>query len=159
MSTNLKKSTPNECMRREFVATGYVVKDKRVLLIDHPKLGLWLPVGGHIEEDELPDEACIREIKEETGLDVTIVTETYGDCENEKVRVLARPCIVQLEEVGDHEHIDIKYVCKVAGGEFKLEDKIKRAQWFSEEELDGFKELTNNVKYFSKRALRIAAEE
>ena len=146
-------------MRREFVATGYIVKDKRVLLIDHPKLGIWLPVGGHIEEDELPDEACIREIKEETGLDVTIITETHSGGENERVKVLATPCHVQLEEVGDHQHIDIKYVCKMVGGEFKLEDKIKRAQWFSEEDLDKSEELTNNVKYFSKRALRIAAEE
>ncbi|MEA3450492.1 MAG: NUDIX domain-containing protein, partial [Bacteroidota bacterium] len=29
--------------------------------------------GGHIEHNETPDEAIIREVKEETGLDVEIV--------------------------------------------------------------------------------------
>ena len=145
-------------MRREFVATGYVIKDNKVLLIHHPKIGIWLPVGGHVEEDELPDDACIREIKEETGLDVTIVTDTHEQGENTGVRVLPSPTHIQLEDLGDHEHIDIKYVCKVLGGEFKLEEKIKKAQWFSEQELDEFEDLTDNVRYFSKRALRSVSE-
>jgi len=146
-------------MRREFVATGYVVKDNKVLLIHHPKIGIWLPAGGHIEEDELPDEACIREIKEETGLDVAIVTDTHEFGENDRVRVLATPHIIQLEDHDDHQHIDIKYVCKVIGGEFKLEEKIKKAKWFSEQDLDEIdKDLTNNIRYFSKRALKIAKD-
>ena len=32
--------------------------------------GKWVGVGGHVEKDETIDEAAIREIKEETGLDV-----------------------------------------------------------------------------------------
>ncbi|MCR5113206.1 MAG: 8-oxo-dGTP diphosphatase [Acholeplasmatales bacterium] len=32
--------------------------------------GKWIGVGGHIEDGEAPDQALIREIKEETGLDV-----------------------------------------------------------------------------------------
>lgn len=30
--------------------------------------GFWIGVGGHIEEGETPDEALVREVKEETGL-------------------------------------------------------------------------------------------
>lgn len=32
--------------------------------------GKWIGVGGHVEENETIDEAAIREVKEETGLDV-----------------------------------------------------------------------------------------
>ena len=32
--------------------------------------GKWIGVGGHVEENETIDQAAIREIKEETGLDV-----------------------------------------------------------------------------------------
>lgn len=41
-----------------------------MLLHLHKKLGKWLPVGGHIEQGELPDMAALREIKEESALEV-----------------------------------------------------------------------------------------
>ena len=33
--------------------------------------GKWIGVGGHLEENEAPEECVLREIKEETGLEVT----------------------------------------------------------------------------------------
>ncbi len=33
--------------------------------------GKWIGIGGHLEEDESPEECMLREIREETGLDVT----------------------------------------------------------------------------------------
>ena len=33
--------------------------------------GKWIGVGGHLEENEAPEECMLREIKEETGLTVT----------------------------------------------------------------------------------------
>ncbi len=46
---------------KHFVATGYVVRDHKTLLLFHKKLQLWLPPGGHIDEGELPEEALRRE--------------------------------------------------------------------------------------------------
>ena len=54
----------------------YLKRDERYLLLfrnkkkndyNHDK---WIGVGGHLEKDETPDQAAIREVKEETGLDV-----------------------------------------------------------------------------------------
>ncbi|MDE2143958.1 MAG: NUDIX domain-containing protein, partial [Elusimicrobia bacterium] len=57
-------------MRRYcFVVSAYAVREGKVLLIKHKKLGLWLAPGGHIDEGETPDEAALRELKEETGLE------------------------------------------------------------------------------------------
>ena len=53
---------------RHFVATCYVVDDGATLLHEHEKLGMWLPPGGHVDRDELPHEAALRETYEETGL-------------------------------------------------------------------------------------------
>jgi 8-oxo-dGTP pyrophosphatase MutT (NUDIX family) len=39
-------------------------------MLKHKKLGKWLPPGGHIEPNELPDDAACREVLEETGLKV-----------------------------------------------------------------------------------------
>lgn len=54
----------------------YLKKDEQYLLLfrnkkknDYNK-GKWIGVGGGLENNETPDECAIREVKEETGLDV-----------------------------------------------------------------------------------------
>lgn len=44
--------------------------DRSVLLVRHKGLGLWLPVGGKREGDELPIQTAIREVREETGIEL-----------------------------------------------------------------------------------------
>ena len=59
---------------RHFTATGFVVDSGAVLLHWHPKVLAWLPPGGHIEINEDPVEAVLREVFEETGLKVKILS-------------------------------------------------------------------------------------
>ncbi|NLB48507.1 MAG: 8-oxo-dGTP diphosphatase [Erysipelotrichia bacterium] len=61
-------------LRRTVVC--YLKKDDHYLLLfrnrkknDYYK-GKWIGVGGKLEPNESPDEAAVREVKEETGLDV-----------------------------------------------------------------------------------------
>jgi 8-oxo-dGTP diphosphatase len=54
-------------------ATAAVVRDrdKKVLLVKRkvePKKGMWCLPGGFIEVDETPEQACLRELHEETNL-------------------------------------------------------------------------------------------
>jgi len=42
-------------------------------LVRHPRLGCWLPAGGHVEAGETPAEAAVREVKEETGLQARLL--------------------------------------------------------------------------------------
>jgi ADP-ribose pyrophosphatase YjhB (NUDIX family) len=56
-------------------ANGVVVKDGRVLLTRRahaPWLGLWCSPGGFCELGEHPAETVVREVLEETGLDVAV---------------------------------------------------------------------------------------
>ena len=50
-----------------------------MLLIHHKGLGKWLPPGGHIEENEVPHEAAIREVYEETGISAAPILEDEHD--------------------------------------------------------------------------------
>lgn len=56
--------------RRAFSVGVFLVDKDCVLLIKHKLLGLWLPVGGEMNDGETPAEAAARETKEETGQDV-----------------------------------------------------------------------------------------
>ena len=60
-------------MIRHFTATGIVLHQDSVLLIEHAKLGWWMPPGGHIDPDEDPVQAVLREVREETGLECQII--------------------------------------------------------------------------------------
>jgi len=96
---------------RHFTVAVFVVWEGKILLHRHRKLGMWLPPGGHIERDELPDEAAVREVLEETGVEVELVGERREDVE-EPVQ-LYRPAGVQLERIGPgHQHIDLIYFAR-----------------------------------------------
>lgn len=100
---------------REFTVAVFVVQDGRVLLHRHKKLGMWLPPGGHIDPDELPDEAACRETLEETGVAVRLVDgplslpDGHTVTPEEPAR-LVQPLGIQLEDIGPgHQHIDLIY--------------------------------------------------
>ena len=59
----------------DFTIAAYIVFENKVLLIHHKKLERWLPIGGHIELDETPEDALYREIQEECGLKVEIMSD------------------------------------------------------------------------------------
>ena len=127
---------------RDFVASVFVVNERKVLLVHHKKLGMWLPPGGHIKENELPTGCAIREAKEETGLDIEIV----GEEEHyERVKIMLHPKIVQLEDIEPgHQHIDLIYFAKLRdkSQEIKNNDEgVNEVRWFSKEELGEVPEL------------------
>jgi ADP-ribose pyrophosphatase YjhB (NUDIX family) len=93
---------------RDFTVATFVVWRDRVLLLLHPKLKRWLPPGGHVEPNELPDEAAVREVREETGVEVRLIGERALDVASP--RQLVRPEGVQLEDIAPgHQHIDLVY--------------------------------------------------
>ena len=62
-------------MDRHFTATGFVCFEGLVALHWHSKVKAWLPPGGHIMNNEDPEQAVIREIKEELGIDVVVLSD------------------------------------------------------------------------------------
>jgi 8-oxo-dGTP pyrophosphatase MutT (NUDIX family) len=52
----------------DFTAETFIVYKNKVLLRLHDKYKFWASVGGHIELHEDPNEAAVREAKEEVGL-------------------------------------------------------------------------------------------
>ena len=57
-------------MRQSIEAWIYHPEDGEILLlkVEAEKVSFWQPITGGIESGESPEEACLREIREETGL-------------------------------------------------------------------------------------------
>src|SRR3989344_2163287 len=93
-----------------WVTTIYLVReDARVLLTWNKNLQTWIPVGGHIDSGETPEEAIKREVAEETGFEFEFLHEPKVNSEG-KVRVL-KPFHIQIEEVPHHnKHINVVFI-------------------------------------------------
>lgn len=61
--------------KKHFVVYNVVINDpcKDFLLVHHRATGLWLPCGGHIEPNETPLNAALRELREELGIEAAPV--------------------------------------------------------------------------------------
>lgn len=143
-------------MTRDFTVATFVVHDEKVLLLWHRKLSMWLPPGGHIDPNELPDEAAVREVKEETGLDV-VLTSPLSVPPIPGPRPLARPEGIQLEDISPgHQHIDLIYFARpadpAAAAGLAANTEVDRVGWYGPGELSRI-DVTDEVRHWVHQAL------
>jgi 8-oxo-dGTP pyrophosphatase MutT (NUDIX family) len=106
-------------VRKHFTATAFVVRGDATLLHWHKRLSQWMPPGGHIEDDEDPVEAVLREVREETGLvcKVMATSERHAFTYPEQ---LPAPYTILVEDIpgpgGPHKHIDLIYFVRPLEG-------------------------------------------
>jgi 8-oxo-dGTP pyrophosphatase MutT (NUDIX family) len=103
-------------MERHFTVSGFLSHRGRTALHWH-RLGLWLPPGGHIDRDEDPIEAVLREVEEETGVAAEVVP-TARAYPHALPRQLPPPVTIgvyDIDEPGNpHQHIDLVYFTRPA---------------------------------------------
>jgi len=122
------------------VALAIAIRGKDFLLIKRgipPKKGVWASPSGFIEIGETAEEACLRELKEETGVSGEIV---------KLVGVVRRE---DKEIYGDM--LIVKYLVKVANEELNPGTEAEDARFFSVDELpsyylDLFKDVIEEVQ-------------
>ena len=125
-------------MKRHFTATGFVVDGSRTLLHWHRRLQQWMPPGGHIEPDEDPVQAVLREIEEETGL-VTEVIVGQAAAPFDYPEQLPAPYTILVEDIPGpdepHKHIDLIYFCRAVDGKVGRPVDDPTLRWVEEQEL------------------------
>ncbi len=140
---------------RDFTVATFVIHEGKVLLLWHKKLQMWLPPGGHIDLNELPDEAAVREVKEEVGLDVQLVSKPSMPPMPGPLQ-LAQPEGVQLEDISPgHQHIDLIYFAHPADPTSVkpvANHEVERVGWYGRDDLDRIP-LTKEVRAWVERAL------
>ena len=109
-------------------AGAIVIQDERILLVRHGAArhgrDFLVGPGGGVENDESVSQAAVREVKEETGLDVT------------------PDKLLLIEDMVSPQKRVIKtwFLCKLTGGKLvktqsAIDDGIIEAGWYSREEL------------------------
>lgn len=121
-------------------ATVLIERDNKILFIRRaidPGRGRWCFPGGYVDFGEDPAAAAMRECREETGLEVTILT--------------------LLDLAFDGRVIVITYLAQVAEGvEPVAADDADLVAWFGLDELPplAFNSMTRPIQYWQNQATR-----
>ena len=139
----------------DFTVAIFVVQDGRILLIHHRQLNKWLPLGGHIELDEDPEQAALREAREESGLEVELIGErppTTGP----GTRALIAPRFLDIHRINEtHEHIGLIYWARPKSGSLALAAAEHHdIRWCSVADLETLEPAMNSsVKWYCLKAI------
>lgn len=146
---------------KHFTVSAYIISDEgepRILLAYHRKFSKWMQPGGHIERNENPVEALIREVQEETGLDMSEKVAEMVDF-GDSVQGLPPPNFLQQQPIppygGEpaHFHIDHGYVLRAARSKLKPEEhESQQIGWFTKAELATI-DMFPNVRALTEKLL------
>lgn len=145
-------------MARHFCSSVFIVnpEDKKILLIKHRKNNRWTQPGGHIEDDETPEECALRETYEETGLRISLLGEHFPR-EDDFIRPLG---IQKNRQSNGDLHIDIIYAA-IPNNDITEPvvnwNESYGVKWFSRDELDQidcFPDIKITMDYILKEYIK-----
>lgn len=112
-----------ECEAGHITASTLVLDERgHVLLTLHPRLGRWVQLGGHCEDDHDIVAAALREATEESGIDNLLI-------DPELVAVHVHPVTCSLGV--PTRHLDLQFVARApAGAQIAVSEESDDLQWW-----------------------------
>ena len=164
----------NESGQTDFTVSVYVVCGDRVLYRFHDKVHKWLVPGGNIELDEVPEQAALREVYEEVGLQVELYnpeglslvgrTDKADQVGIYESRELLVPAFIEIHPLpvaeGSHRHIDSIFFAKAENMDISEPDGRERSGgilWLTKEELLAHPDIEPLMKKYGLKALEVLA--
>jgi 8-oxo-dGTP diphosphatase len=121
------------------LGVGAIIFDgDQVLLVERagePLKGWWSIPGGLLETGETLEAAIEREVREETGLEVRVVS---------RFDIFER---IMRDAAGraEYHYVLVDYVCRVTGGTLQPGDDVSRVEWVSCARLDEYRVTSGTV--------------
>ena len=103
-------------------AAGVVIESGKILMVKSKTSGKWSIPSGEIEIGESPQEACVREVWEETGFHIDVKEQLH----------------TKNVQIGQYEVTSHYFLCKVVSGNLCYQDpdyEIEEIAWQTEAEL------------------------
>ncbi|MEK9151341.1 MAG: NUDIX domain-containing protein [Patescibacteria group bacterium] len=149
----------------DFVVNVYIVYRDKVLLRFHEKHHMWLSVGGHVELDEAPEDAAIREVQEEVGLAVKLWSgnrvQFMNGFADEQYRELIPPLLMNIHKIDEnHRHLSLAYFATAETDMVTEPDTYEKSGgciWLTREELQAHPDIDQATKYYAAKALEVLA--
>jgi 8-oxo-dGTP diphosphatase len=125
-----------------------IIDEGRILLVKRgrePLKGYWSLPGGAVETGERLEAALLREVREETGLDVSIL---------ELIEIFER---IMPDDRGqpEYHYVLMDYLCHPAGGTLGAADDASEVAWFLPHEIAGLKITEGTPPVIDKAFARI----
>jgi 8-oxo-dGTP pyrophosphatase MutT (NUDIX family) len=110
-----------------FTASALVIDEHgRTALVHHRKLDIWVQPGGHLDPDDASvGAAALREVREELGLDGTLVADTPVHLDIHEIPA--------RDDMGAHLHLDVRFLV-AAAGDLALSEESNEVRWMTLEE-------------------------
>lgn len=121
-----------------------IFEGDKVLLVERagePLKGWWSIPGGLLETGETLEAAVQREVREETGLLVEVVSRFD----------LFERIMRDAEGRAEYHYVLVDYICRVTGGVLQAGDDVSRVEWVPCTRLDNYK-VTSGTVAVVKRA-------
>jgi mutator protein MutT len=119
------------------VCNGKILLEKRK---SEPGRGKWSVPGGLVELGESTEQAVIREVKEETGLDV----------ENPELIDVVNNIILDANGKIEYHFVIVDYFVKLRGGELKAADDAEELKWVALDDVEKYN-ITSTLRAFLQR--------
>lgn len=151
-------------LNKHFVATGFVLNrdHTKLLMVHHRKLNKWAAPGGHVEPDETPAEAALREIREETGVEAEIIDrpnmilapKVATEAQLETPFAMLSEYIPEHGEVKAHIHLDFIFICEADENAIidRQEKEVKEVKWMAKEDILASNTF-DSIRMFAKHRL------
>ena len=111
---------------------------EKVLLTQREDNGRWCLPGGGMDPGESAAEACVREVLEETGLEVR-VTRLVG--------IYTTPdLLIEFPDGNKIQSVAFSFEVEITGGELGLSDETTDFGWYTVAEMEAMDTMENHVE-------------